>query len=359
MNTTPLICIVDDHEEIRQAFADYLAKEEYQFLLLESGEQLLSYNHERLPDVILLDVMMPGSSGFTVCTQLKAQPLWQPIPIILITALNDQKHMIQGLEAGAEEYLTKPINSVELRARVRSMLRLKQQYDALQAGMLLREKLAHMVVHDMRQPIGAALMRTFLLAKRAQLTESDQQDLQIIQSQLRHLNSFANEILLVAKMENNQLVLSLEPIDLKELIQQLRRDYEIQAKFVNITLVVDLPDESRSCQIDKNLIVRVLDNLVSNALKFAPPNSELLIKLTYPAAAEQQACIQVIDMGTGIPEEYAQSIFEPYKILEMREARGPQTGLGLAFCKMAVEAHQGSISVSQNHPQGTIFTIML
>jgi DNA-binding response OmpR family regulator len=87
------------------------------------------------PDVILLDVMMPGMDGFGICQHLKTDKHWQHIPIILITALNSKEDVVRGLDAGADEFISKPVEGLELRARVRSMLRIKQQYDQLKATM--------------------------------------------------------------------------------------------------------------------------------------------------------------------------------------------------------------------------------
>jgi K+-sensing histidine kinase KdpD len=113
--------------------------------------------------------------------------------------------------------------------------------------------------------------------------------------------------------------------------------------------------------LDKNLILRVLDNLLTNALKFSPQDSEIHIRLTYSTENEDswQARLEVIDQGPGVPDEYQHFIFDEFKIIEMREKKGPQIGLGLAYCKMAVEAHQGSIYVKPNHPCGSIFVVDL
>ncbi|MCA9965648.1 MAG: response regulator, partial [Anaerolineales bacterium] len=131
MIETARVCIVDDNVIARETLADLLYPENYELLLIESGLNLLAQIDSLNPDVILLDVMMPELNGFDVCQRLKTHPKWQHVPIILVTALDSKDSLVRGLDAGADEFVSKPVNGSELRARVRSMLRVKQQYDAL------------------------------------------------------------------------------------------------------------------------------------------------------------------------------------------------------------------------------------
>ncbi len=359
MLKAPCICIVDDHAEVREALSDSLSTDNYQFLLFGSGLELLNYEGDPKPDVILLDVMMPGLDGFTVCARLKEKEDWQHIPVILVTALNTREYMIRGLEAGAEEYLVKPVNNIELRARVRSMLRLKQQYDELQKTLVMRQKLANMLVHDMRQPINTALLRSFLIKHRQQLGEKDEKDLQIIQMHLRRMDSLTNDILMAAKMHEDRFIVEPSAVDLKKLIADMKADYELLARAVKTNLVVELPQTDRLCQVDANLIIRMIDNLVNNAIKFSPEGGQITLSLRYPPDEAGQACLQITDQGPGIPPDYQEEIFDEFRVIAMREKNGPQIGLGLAFCKMAVDAHNGRIYVTPNTPTGSIFTVEL
>jgi two-component system, sensor histidine kinase and response regulator len=356
-----VIAIVDDHADVRESFADSLLREGYDFLLFSNGKDLLAYQSTPMPDVILLDVMMPDMDGFTVCKLLKNQDKWRHIPIILITSLHSRDYMIQGLEAGAEEYLVKPVNTVELRARVRSMLRVKQQHDQLQELLSQREKITRMIVHDMRQPLAVALMYGFLVERNAGLSEANQEKLKIMVSQLKRLESLINDILMTAKIHKGELVLQSTEVDLKQLITDAHPDYLFQAEAANIKLSIELPAQPCVLLLDKNLILRVLDNLLINALKFSPAESRVQIRLTClpgnPTA--RRARLEVIDEGSGIPTEYQSSVFDEFKIIEMRENRGPQIGLGLAYCKMAIEAHNGAIYVKPNEPHGSIFVVDL
>lgn len=355
----PCICIVDDHESVRESLSDSLSVSHYDILTFSSGTDLLAYEGNPMPDVILLDVMMPDMDGFAVCTRLKESERWRHIPVILITALNTRDYMVRGLESGAEEYLVKPVNSVELRARVRSMLRIKQQYDELQATLKMREKLANMIVHDMRQPINVALLQHSLINLRHHLTADDEHSLNVIQNNLRRLDALVNDILVAAKVQNDCLLLERSPVSVKTLLEKMRDDYVLQAQAASTKLYIDLPSQDRICYLDENLIIRLIDNLVTNAIKFSPQDGQIVLRLAYPPEDQGQLCLQVIDEGPGVPPDYAQDIFDEFRIIPMREKNGPQVGLGLAFCKMVVDAHNGRICVTPNKPTGSIFTVHL
>jgi K+-sensing histidine kinase KdpD len=162
-------------------------------------------------------------------------------------------------------------------------------------------------------------------------------------------------------MHQGKFFVQLKEVDLKQMILETYQNYQFQANSVNIQLTLQLPDQSCLLMLDKNLILRVLDNLLTNALKFSPKDSEIKIRLTYSTEKEGswQARLEVIDQGPGVPVEYQDFIFDEFNIIEMREKIGPQIGLGLAFCKMAVEAHKGKIYMKPNQPHGSIFVVDL
>ena len=132
------ILIIDDEESIFEVIEGLLLREGYDLTYVSSGKEALNQIEEIQPDVILLDLMMPEMDGLETCQQIKANQRWCHIPIIMVTALSSKEDLARSLEAGADDFLSKPINSIEMRARVRSMLRIKLQYDALAATQRLR-----------------------------------------------------------------------------------------------------------------------------------------------------------------------------------------------------------------------------
>ncbi|MCA9996490.1 MAG: hybrid sensor histidine kinase/response regulator [Anaerolineales bacterium] len=359
MLETARVCIVDDNVIARETLADLLYPENYEMLLVESGLNLLAQIDSLNPDVILLDVMMPELNGFDVCHRLKNHPKWQHVPIILVTALDSKDSLVRGLDAGADEFVSKPVNGSELRARVRSMLRVKQQYDALNAMLQLREDMANMLIHDMRTPLAAIALQVGLVLKQQNLAAKDLQALQTVQSEVRHLESFINDMLLVAKMERDKLLLNREPCDLGQLVQQLVSRYELLAQLRQIKLVLDMPKRPLVMPIDETLFSRMLDNLLSNALKFSPTGGTITVCLheVNEQAAGVVRRIQVSDEGSGIPEEERRNIFDKFKIVSLKREGLSQIGLGLALCRIVAEAHGGQIYVTANEPQGAVFTV--
>jgi two-component system sensor histidine kinase/response regulator len=347
------VTIVDDMPTARELLGALLSVEPYDLFYATSGTQLLEDLEEIQPDVILLDVMMPDMDGFEVTQRLRADKTWGHVPVILVTALDSQQDLAQGLDAGADDFLPKPVNGVELRARVRSMLRIKRQFDALKETLKLREDLANMVVHDMRTPLTAILGFTELL-RSGFISAEDTEDIEKLHRQVLRLNGFVNDILVQAKMENNKLILNPTPISVNGLLRTAQENHSVIAKSRGITLEMHWAEPDITISVDANLFQRVLDNLLSNALKFSPSHSTVSVLAKPTAASGVQ--IKVTDSGPGILPEDRERIFNKYEVASMRQLDSP-VGLGLAFCKLVLDAHGGQISVEKGHPEGSIFTI--
>jgi signal transduction histidine kinase len=351
------VLIVDDEPVSRDVLAGLLFREGYNLVFANNGKELLANIKTLNPDVILLDVMMPEMDGFEVCRRLKANEKWRHVPIILITVLDSKKDLARGLDAGADDFLPKPVNDIELRARVRSMLRIKKQYDRLEAALSLREDMTHMIVHDIRTPLTAITGYSGLLLRRAKVSAEERKQLKTIHTQSRRLNSFLNDMLIMAKMEAEQLILNRTPVDINQLVQQVEESHRAIAWSNKIALTIDLPSSSKETLLDANLFERVLDNLISNALKFSPPRTTVTVRVTYPEADDFYLRIQVLDQGPGVAEEDYDRIFDKFAVAASKQKPALQYGLGLAFCKMVVEAHGGRIYVKANQPEGAIFTV--
>ncbi|GIK39831.1 MAG: hybrid sensor histidine kinase/response regulator [Chloroflexota bacterium] len=362
MSGTATILIVDDERVARDLMEGFLYSEGYNLVFANSGVEVLTHIETINPDVILLDVMMPVVDGFEVCRRLKADERWQHIPIILVTALVNKEDLVTGFAAGANDFLRKPVSELELRARVRSMVRIKQQYDRLEATLLLRENLAQMIVHDVRTPLAVIMgFSELLLLKNANAPET-LTGINEIKKQAHQLDSFLNDLLMLTKVESDQPILNRSLVEVNQLIQQVQRTHKIIAQSRKIELVFELPAESRPICLDANMFQRLLDNLISNALKFSPANSHVTVRVEYlepknEASDSPQLRVKVIDEGPGIAPEHYERIFDKFEIVELKLRGVPQVGLGLAFCKMVTEAHGGRIYVEPNLPTGSIFIV--
>lgn len=157
------ILIIDDEPDNFDVIETLLHEQDYQLNYAASGQRALDRLHIFEPDVILLDVMMPDLDGIEVCQRIKANPQWQAVPIIMVTALTAKEDLARCLAAGADDFISKPVNGTELRARVHSMLRIKHQYDNVQALLQLREDMVNMIVHDLRNPLACIVLATEVL----------------------------------------------------------------------------------------------------------------------------------------------------------------------------------------------------
>ena len=358
------ILIADDETGGREILAEMLADQDYEFLFAASGEEAVANTMAFRPDLILLDIMMPRLSGFEVCRFLRAEPTCQHIPIILVTALDGEENLVRGIDAGADDFLHKPVNRLELQARVRSMLRIKLQYDELNRLLQIREDLANMIVHDIRNPLTIIYGTAQNMRERA-ISAREIRDTDKLVKQVRRLELFMNDLLSIAKMEQGHMVVNQTETDINDLIHNVHHSYEEAANLRQIKLVSNVSANPCHAAVDQALFERVLDNLVVNALKYSPANSTITLLTealpeVRPQAEQRGHCkvrVQVLDEGFGIPPEYRDVVFNKYGVVAAQDANISQIGLGLSFCKMVVDAHGGAISITDNKPSGTIFTV--
>ncbi|NEP91071.1 MAG: response regulator [Okeania sp. SIO2C2] len=353
----PSILVIDDEPNNFDVIEALLSDQDYELYYAASGEEGIANLETYNPDLILLDVMMPGIDGLEVCRQIKAMSAWQAVPIIMVTALSAKSDLANCLNAGADDFISKPVNTIELRARVSSMLRIKHQYDNLQTMLKLREDMVKMVVHDLRNPLTIILFGLELL-KNPNYPQ-DQQNIKLNQvySSAQTLQVLIDDLLNMALLESGQIRLNRTQVKLCSLIESAISNFEAVAEQKNQSLVSQLPEAiCKKVTIDVTLYHRVLDNLISNAIKFSPHKSKIIVSLELLNSGDCR--IQVIDSGPGVPEQLQQKIFEKYEVGTMMSGVS-QIGLGLAFCKMVVEAHGDKICVISNQPQGAIFEIIL
>ncbi|MEI2583989.1 hybrid sensor histidine kinase/response regulator [Scytonema sp. PRP1] len=379
MERKQCVWVVDDEPNGFEVIELLLRREGYHLNYFSSGKEALNRLDTSRPDVILLDVMMPEMDGIETCSRIKANPNWKPIPIIIVTALDSKEDLARALESGADDFLTKPVNGLELRARVRSMLRIKQQYDALQATINLRHDLSKLVVEDLRQPMSTMLLGSHLLLQ-SNLEPKDRERAEMVHAAGLEVDAIINGLLRLAKMESGKLLLNRVEVDLNELAEVVLANFQAIAQttapqaamlpegtaqraianFKQIQLKSELPKQRRWISIDANLFHRLLDNLLTNAIESSPSGSNITFHINYPNATEspRQAVISVIDEGIGISKHLQQSILDQYEPGSLISGAS-QIGLRLTFCKMVAEAHGGTITIEDNQPQGSIVTVQI
>ena len=299
---------------------------------------------------------MPGMDGFETCQALKKNPSTAHIPTILVTALDSYEDISRGLDSGADEFISKPPNRRELKARVRSMLRIKHQYDDLKNTMKLREDLGNLIVHDMRSPLNIIIGHGEMLLNAPGMPETLVRRVEKINEQAEKLNKFIEEMLMIAQMEQGRIFLNRSLVNINQIVEGVVVEHSVIAEARSLKLGVELPPLICHAQVDDRLIARVLDNLLSNAFKYSPPASQVTVRMTLVEHDELPFIrVQVIDQGPGISDDYKSEVFDKFKVVALKKAGVTQVGLGLFFCRLVVEAHQGKIWVENNVPLGSIF----
>lgn len=354
MTFPPLLLVIDDEPDNFDVIEALLHSEGYQLHYSRSGQRALTLLDSFQPDVILLDVMMPDMDGIEVCRQIKAMPSFQATPIIMVTALTAKEDLANCLATGADDFISKPINGLELRARVKSMLRIKQNYDHLQSLLKFRSDMVDMIVHDLRNPLASILLSTEIL-RLGISPEKQQSKLDQMAIAGRQLQSMIDSLLLMAKLEAGKMVLTVTDVDLRELCTSVITNFEPIAAQKSLELTTQLPTPGGRLSVDAVLIRRMLDNLLANAIKFSPSKSQVNLSADY---LQTGARIQVADSGPGIPANLRQQIFEKYEVGTPISGTS-QIGLGLTFCKLVIDAHGGEIEIEDNQPQGALFSIFL
>jgi signal transduction histidine kinase len=349
------ILVIDDEPSAFETVEALLMREGYQLAWAPEANAALAHLETQMPDVILCDVMMPGMSGIDLCQKIKADPRWHHIPIITITALDSKEDLAKCIAAGADDFLTKPVNGIELRARIRSMLRIKQQYDALQTALTLREDMANMLVHDIRSPLTTILISAEFLDQSV-LPDAEKSFVKEISNAANRLNAMANDLLTMAKMESGKWLKEVADTNLSDLVIRAVNELKAAAATKKIVLEGSVPSLPVRLKVNANLIFRVLDNLISNALKYTVRGSTVSVRLEPTSSGG--AVLRIADQGGGIPEDVRDRIFNKYEVGTLKKSVS-QVGLGLAFCKMVVDSHGGKIFVESNQPRGSVFVVEL
>lgn len=323
-----------------------------------NGRSALNVITRLHPDLILLDIMMPEMDGYEVCGRLKKDERLADIPVIFISALNETIDKVTAFAAGGVDYVTKPFQIEEVRARVVTHLELqrrkRQLEDNLEQLRILekqRDNLVHMIVHDMRTPLHgiSGYLQLLGLDKSSRLSDAGRKYVQAGMASVKSLIEMVSSVLDVSRMESGQMQVNFVECDLIAIAVEVIRKLESLAN--GLELVKDLPGEPLMIIADPGLISRAIQNLLGNALKFTPRGGRIRLEIK-PRDAGVRVALE--DTGHGIPPEYRERIFDKFGQMECGQ-RKHSTGLGLTFCKLVVEAHGGIIGVDSEVGVGSTF----
>lgn len=337
-------------------------------VLAASGTEGIEAFRTNPPDCVLLDVRMPDLDGFHVCSRIRSLPGGSTTPILFFTALRDLDTFDQALKAGGDDFLTKPVRPTELLVRVQAALKLRRmstelrehydlvrrQRDDLMRLSLQKERLTSFLVHDLKSPVNSISLGAQLVLVDPNLSTVAREAAQHIRNDARSLLRLILNLLDISKGEEGALSVEPVEVELDRLVAESFEALQINARAADVALQSAL--ELRTLRADLGLIRRVLENLFENAIRHSPAQSTVRF---FAAPGPGHALLTVTDSGPGIPPEMRGKIFERYAQVDAQaHARRLGRGLGLAFCKLAIEAHGGAIWVEDASP-GARFCVKL
>lgn len=351
------ILIVDDLEANREIMARLLARAGYHTRDADGGESALALLEDYRPDLILLDVSMPRMSGFEVCEQIKASPETEHIPVIFVSALSELGNKVRAFEVGAVDYIIKPYKTEEVLARVRSQVTLAHQRKRIMELDLLKDQLMRTVSHDLKNPLHIIMGYAAMMMEGSDINTETMMEMaaEVYRSADKMYNLVTN-FLDLSQIEDG-LSLHRVPVSIKKMAAQILQSFALPAEQKAITLLLSLPDDDVTVEVDPLRIEQVFNNLVSNAIKYTPDGGKVTI------SAQRQGSgvtISVSDTGLGIPPDALPHLFDKFfrvQTTQHKEREG--TGLGLSIVKAIVEQHGGSIDVTSEAGKGSRFSVYL
>ena len=362
----PKILIVEDKQDNIDLLSYFLKPQNYELMVAMDGESAIEMITKTPPDIILLDIMLPKMNGFDVCERVKKDPRTRFIPVIMITALKELKDKIHSLEVGADDFITKPFENVELLTRVKSLLRIKNYHDELERKNkeLLRmdqfkDELAHLIVHDMKNPIFVIQGNLQMMGMGLNEPDSDvlQKYVDRIERSTQNLLRMVMNLIDITKIESGEMKLNKELVRINDLVESCVkkiRDYpENSSKKITLDMANDIPMTS----LDNSVIERVFDNIITFSVSNVANEGNVQIKTSYE---QDTICCQIKDDGIQIPTEFHHTIFEKFSQVEIKnEGFRVGRGLGFTYSKLAVEAHDGKIFLDEQMKIGNNFIIQL
>jgi two-component system sensor histidine kinase/response regulator len=364
------VLVVDDEPAVRRLMTTILEAEGFATHEAESADKALALLATQKIDLAVLDVMLPGVTGLDVCKELKSRDA--QLPVLILTALSDQNTLRKAVDAGADDYLTKPVHRGELLLRVRSLLLLRRMQRELseknelltaQRDELLRlQKQKHdfmeIMVHDLKNPLAAIVANASYVEQAKAMNEDLRASGTAITRAAANMLRMVQNILDVEREGERGLTPNFEQADLGAVVEKTCGLMAKRAEEKKVTLSSAL-EAVGPVRADQDYVRRLLENLLDNALRYTPRGGKICVRLR-KVESELELCVE--DSGPGVPEEARARIFDKYAQLDRSIDRDQQRfgrGLGLTFCRLVAEAHGGRIFIEDAEPRGARFCLRI
>ena len=365
------ILIVDDLPENHLVYQTLLEELGQNLMTASSGEEALKLVLRHEFAVILLDVNMPGMSGFEIASLIRSRRKSAGTPIIFLTAFADEIRMAQGYASGAVDYLPTPVVPEILRAKVRVFIELSQmrRQAALRAEERARRTAAEeadrrkdeflgMLAHELRNPLAPILNASHLLRRIAPDDTRLSDISSIVDRQVKHMTRLIDDLLDATRLAHGKILLRKERCDLTHLVRQTARDYQSIFDSHQLTLTIDAPEQEIWVEGDPTRLVQTIGNLLHNAHKFTEAGGHITVRLELEDENHTVA-VRVSDTGIGIDPAMLPYVFDVFRQADqgLDRTRGG-LGLGLALVRGLTELHGGEVTVeSRGIGHGTQFTL--
>jgi len=373
--TIPNILVVDDEPNNFDVIETFLSEQDYQLYYASNGDSALGILETVQPDLILLDVMMPGIDGIEVCRRIKAMPQWENVPIIMVTALTSKEDLARCLNAGADDFIGKPVNSSELRARVHSMMRIKQQYDSIKSLSNLQTQtidllqnslqelsgnLASSLPHELNTPLNGIVGSIGILLEDYEIMppEEIKEFLLLAQESATRLERLTRKFLTYVYLELSPYK---SPSSRSPNLEK-KSDHQFIVSVAQAQANKDVRKDDLLCELDEVVVAVnnqdlkiIISEILENAFKFSQAGSQ--VKLS-GKVVNNRFLLAITDQGWGMTEDQISKVgaFMQFE-RKLHEQQG--AGLGLKIVMKLVENYGGNISIDSIYKQETTVNIEL
>lgn len=342
-----ILIIDDDAATIR--LLQRVFRNRYEVSSASTGEEGLTAIPRFRPDLILLDIEMPGMNGYDTCERIKADEKYQTIKVLLVSGHSSLDERLKGYDVGADDYVSKPFDNSELRAKVDVFMKLKrvEEFDGIKSNLLA------LFSHETRTPLAGILGMSELLLTRTDLGSDMRQQVEIIHRNGERLLRFIEKAAFLSDLRAG-MDLEYEPGSLKRHLSSVASDRDREAERRQVQLSVDCPEDIE-LNADWHSLDEVLGYILDNAVKYTKQGTQVSTR----AQVDDRNCIiEIADEGEGIDPEWIDRIFEEFSIRDILHHKEGQ-GLSLAIAKQVIELHSGDLTVTSEPGYGSVFRVRL
>jgi signal transduction histidine kinase len=360
------ILIVDDSRDTRMIARKFFQRVELSSHCVDNAEAALDYLQDHRPELICTDINMPGIGGLQLCHLLRKQESTRRIPIIVFTALSSSRLIAAAFAAGADDYVPKPLNEIELVSRARhhitkynKHLHTQQRIQTLNHRNENKNRFLGVASHDLRNPLVSIRgISQYLQSERfGPLNEGQTEMISTIVDTSAFMLTLVEDLLEISELESDSFETNVEDIPIAELAAHAQRLHQSSAERKQISLVLQDHSEAATAPVDRKLITRVLDNLLSNAIKFTFPETKVLVSLK---ASDESVDIVVEDEGPGIPPDEFDRLFKEFSRTSAQPTGGESSsGIGLYIVREIAQRHNANITAENRDSGGARFTLSL